>query len=487
MASNRRQTVYPALQQELGYQTASGTPFSGSTDMSRTDSGYHSNESNRLGGYYGDPNSILKEEADEFLYDDSAATMNWQYQYNMAEGVEATYDQQQFSNYIVEGAGSQMNYYQDDSTPRTANPIMVDNAYDASQDMDLDSLCDPFYKQEQQWPTHLDTLPHYVHDTYHDQAAGPSITSPTDDGSSTAYFDIQSPSITSSTTPTATLHNNPPQTIKPPTTATNTNLPPPPTNPTHAPTTTTTTSSSTNRFPCLVGQCNKQFNRAADLDRHMKFIHCKATVPPMICDYRRCPRHKNPFHRADHFRDHLRDQHKEDLLKRGEAAPVPDAKWWRERSPLAVYQGWWRCSKCFARVVVEREGWQCEGCGNWCEGERQGVRGLPRGCGYAGCEEGEGREGEEGKGGKWMDVKGLREHLRVVHGEDVPVKEGKEGQKELQDAGWWEGRNGEVVYSRDWRCTRCLDLVDGVRDGFTCSGCGFGCEEVRRGFHRGFA
>ncbi|KAB5539365.1 hypothetical protein GE09DRAFT_1062427 [Coniochaeta sp. 2T2.1] len=487
MSSNRRQTVYPALQQELGYQTASGTLFSGSADMSRTDSGYHSNESNRL-GYYGDPNSILKEEADEFLYDDSAATMNWQYQYNMAEGVEATYDQQQFSSYIVEGAGSQMNYYQDDSTPRTANPIMVDNAYEASQDVDLDSLCDPLYKQEQQWPTHLDTLPHYVHDTYHDQAAGPSITSPIDDGSSTAYFDvqspslIQSPSIASSATPT-THHHAPLATTTnpPPTPATTTNFPPPRPNTTQ---TTTSSSSSTNRFPCLVGQCNKQFNRAADLDRHMKFIHCKATVPPMICDYRRCPRHKNPFLRADHFRDHLRDQHKEDLLKRGEAAPVPDATWWRERSPLAVYRGWWRCSKCFAKVVVEKEGWQCEGCGNWCEGERQGVRGLPRGCGYAGCE-----MGEEGKGreGKWMDVKGLREHLRVVHGEDVPVKEGKEGEKELQDAGWWEGRNGEVVYSRDWRCTRCLDLVDGVRDGFTCSGCGFGCEEVRRGVHQGCA
>jgi hypothetical protein len=232
--------------------------------------------------------------------------------------------------------------------------------------------------------------------------------------------------------------------------------------------------------------CNKQFNRAADLDRHQKFIHYKAAVAPMLCDYKRCPRHKNPFHRADHFRDHLRDQHKEDLLKRGETTS-PDARWWRERAHGAVYGGWWRCSKCFARVSVEKEGWQCgsaegsAGCGNHCETERRGPRKLPLTCDYLDCE----MKGE-GERETFLAPAKFREHLRTFHGEDVPIKEGKEGDRELMDDGWRESRDGAVVYTATWRCTRCLDAVDSRVDGFVCSRCGFLCEEVRRQWHGGF-
>jgi hypothetical protein len=454
--------------------------------MSRSDSGYHSNLSNRP-GYYGDPSSVLPEE-DDYPCDDN--TMTWPYQYNM-DAVEATYDQQQLSNYMVEGTGSHMaGYYPD--TPRTTTH------FDPSQDMDLDDDNGPYLEEEgtSHWPTHLDTLSpsQYQHASYHDHA-GPSTISPThDDGASTYFDNISSapPTVPSSSTPTTRRRLPSKQFSK----ASSSTIPPAPVNDHHphhlkspqvasSPSTTaTTTTTNNNKFPCLMPSCNKQFNRAADLDRHMKFIHCKATVRAMLCDYRRCPRHKNPFHRADHFRDHLRDQHKEDLLKRGETTS-PDAKWWRERAPGAVYGGWWRCSKCFVRVAVEKDGWQCGSCGNYCEGERQGTRKLPRVCEYLECQTRQCRHAECAgeKGGEWHGPAKFREHLRNAHGEDVPVKEGKEGEKELESEEWCKGRSGEAVFNPVWRCTRCLDAVDSREDGFVCGGCGFGCEELRKGWH----
>jgi len=459
--------------------------------MSRSDSGYQSNLAKRP-GYYGDPGSILQEETDDYQCDDSGPT--W-HQYNL-EPMDATYDQQ-LSNYMVEGTGSHMaSYYPNDTTPRTT----YEDAHQGMELLDDNSL---YLELEQQhWAAHLDAQ--YSHGSYHDHA-GPSTLPPTqDDGSSTTFQDLP----TSPTVPSSSSSNPPPTTRHPlPSTA-------PSTQPTAAanddhqtfltsPTMTapTATTPSSNKFPCLMPSCNKQFNRAADLDRHMKFIHCKSTVAPMLCDYRRCARHRNPFHRADHFRDHLRDQHKEDLLKRGGGGSNgggeggsgngnggPDAGWWRERAPGAVYGGWWRCGKCFARVVVERDLWQCGSCGNYCEGDRQGVRRLPRGCEYIECTGGQCGHEEcvgEGAGGEWLSPAKFRSHLREAHGEDVPVKEGKEGDKELASEEWWEGRKAEAVYSPVWRCTRCLGAVDSREDGFTCGSCGFGCEEARRGWHGG--
>ncbi|OIW29147.1 hypothetical protein CONLIGDRAFT_408171 [Coniochaeta ligniaria NRRL 30616] len=479
MASNRRKTANPAIQQESACPGSSSFPAE-AANMARTDSGYYSTPSNHP-GYYGDPSSALQEEAEDYQGDDTA--MNWQY-YNM-EGVEATYDQQQYSNYIVEGAGSHMTgYYQDDSTPRTS---VVDHGYEASQDMDLDDTNDTYFKVEQQWPADMDTVPHYQQESYHPHAESSTVSpTPTEtDPSQATFFDTNTPPTVTLTTPASRrrLPNKKPPTNKSP-----------PSDDKHQialvspTTTTTTTTTTTNKFPCLMPACNKQFNRAADLDRHMKFIHCKDKVRPWLCSYRRCPRHKTPFHRADHFRDHLRDQHKEDLLKRGEAGGAPDAAWWRGRAPGAVYGGHWRCSKCFATVNVEREGWQCGGgveggggCGNFCETERQAVRRLPIVCDHFSCElKGPGERETFLSPGKF------REHLRSVHGDDVPCKEGKEGEKELMDEAWRGSRDATLVYGTKWRCTRCLDAVDSTVDGFECPRCGFACEEVRRQWHGGF-
>lgn len=92
------------------------------------------------------------------------------------------------------------------------------------------------------------------------------------------------------------------------------------------------------------------------------------------CDYRKCPRHEKVFYRQDHFRDHLRDYHKEDLPRRGSNSGA-DGEWWGSRAPRAVLGGWWRCNRCLVvRVDQAACGFVCPGCGNPCEPERQKYR-----------------------------------------------------------------------------------------------------------------
>ncbi|KAM7186308.1 zinc finger protein AEBP2 [Naviculisporaceae sp. PSN 640] len=128
---------------------------------------------------------------------------------------------------------------------------------------------------------------------------------------------------------------------------------------------------SSQRFVCRFPDCKQgAFGRAADLERHHKMVHLpddKKTK--FFCDYKRCARHDSPFFRQDHFRDHLRDFHKEDLLRRGNKA---EDKWWKARSSYALYNGWWRCNRCLVtRVSVETDGWVCPKCNMHCETERQ--------------------------------------------------------------------------------------------------------------------
>jgi len=87
-----------------------------------------------------------------------------------------------------------------------------------------------------------------------------------------------------------------------------------------------------------------------------------------LCDHKKCPRHTNPFFRQDHFRDHLRISHMEDLLRRGNPG---DTEWWASR---AILNGWWRCNRCLIRVGLEDHGFVCHRCGNQCEKERQQYR-----------------------------------------------------------------------------------------------------------------
>ncbi|KAH8669122.1 hypothetical protein BX600DRAFT_511161 [Xylariales sp. PMI_506] len=144
-------------------------------------------------------------------------------------------------------------------------------------------------------------------------------------------------------------------------------------------------------FHCLVESCQaKPFRRKADLERHYNHKHVLppgnyqsrsggssgngilgVSKPEYPCDYSRCPRGAEPFRRLDHFRDHLRDYHREDLTRKGGSANN-DAKWYEGR---LVRLDWWRCTKCLERKKVS-EGWQCAKCGTSCDLKRRQLRGY---------------------------------------------------------------------------------------------------------------
>lgn len=85
------------------------------------------------------------------------------------------------------------------------------------------------------------------------------------------------------------------------------------------------------------------------------------------CDYKKCNRRKDPFFRKDHYRDHLREYHREDLRKRGNS----DTTW---LAKCTVYPDWWRCGRCLGRMEVAQAGFDCIACGHKCESDRQAVR-----------------------------------------------------------------------------------------------------------------
>ncbi|KAG9255745.1 uncharacterized protein F5Z01DRAFT_673040 [Emericellopsis atlantica] len=127
-------------------------------------------------------------------------------------------------------------------------------------------------------------------------------------------------------------------------------------------------SSSTN-IPCphCPRQTPKAFKRRADLSRHITHMH---SVPTQNypCDYSRCSRRQDPFHRRDHYRDHLREFHREDIEKRG----VDEGEaWYQGRN---VVKAWWRCGRCLCRVSVGRSGFECHECGGVAGRKRRELR-----------------------------------------------------------------------------------------------------------------
>lgn len=97
----------------------------------------------------------------------------------------------------------------------------------------------------------------------------------------------------------------------------------------------------------------------------------------IYCDYRVCSssRNKNPFDksRVDHAREHYRDVHQEDLIKKN-AKPGKDLdKWLDDR---IMHESWWRCSKCLKRVRTSNGDYICdsEDCGAQCEAIRVAAR-----------------------------------------------------------------------------------------------------------------
>ncbi|KAK8045107.1 hypothetical protein PG993_005131 [Apiospora rasikravindrae] len=121
---------------------------------------------------------------------------------------------------------------------------------------------------------------------------------------------------------------------------------------------------------CLYPGCeSKPFKRKADLDRHWEHVH----LPPhqkvsYYCDYSKCSRHTEPFYRMDHCRDHLREYHKEDLVRKN---GKEDDVWYQNRK---VSTKWFRCTKCLHRNQIKESGWTCPNCSTSCDKKRQKLR-----------------------------------------------------------------------------------------------------------------
>ncbi|WZH43901.1 Zinc C2H2 [Fusarium acuminatum] len=131
-------------------------------------------------------------------------------------------------------------------------------------------------------------------------------------------------------------------------------------------------SEANNDWPvsCLHPGCTaRPFKRTADLQRHYKNTHApESSKDAYLCDYPRCPRYREPFHRRDHMRDHLREYHREDIQKRGATV---NEEWLEGRyTPSA----WWRCPRCLVRVYVSKNGYECPGCKTSCESKRKEKR-----------------------------------------------------------------------------------------------------------------
>lgn len=170
-------------------------------------------------------------------------------------------------------------------------------------------------------------------------------------------------------------------------------------------------SSSKNKFVCTQAECNGPvFTRMADLERHMRHIHTDADKKErFLCDYSACSRSATPFHRKDHYREHLREYHLEDLLKRGSnanhhtaassssagatsgpdslspstaAAASSTADFKRNKKLLQETQlqncktenEWWRCARCLQRVDIAGRGWTCPSCKGSIEEPRKSIR-----------------------------------------------------------------------------------------------------------------
>ncbi|KAI6092144.1 hypothetical protein F4821DRAFT_158053 [Hypoxylon rubiginosum] len=128
------------------------------------------------------------------------------------------------------------------------------------------------------------------------------------------------------------------------------------------------------RHVCLEPFCSASpFRRKADLQRHYLHRHRDATQKkPFPCDWKKCQRSKEPFYRLDHCREHYRDFHMEDLMRRG-SNKENTQDWWLNRN---VDNKWWRCAKCLSRILIDNKGFECPKCKIQCEPERRKLRGY---------------------------------------------------------------------------------------------------------------
>ncbi len=105
------------------------------------------------------------------------------------------------------------------------------------------------------------------------------------------------------------------------------------------------------------GASRSLFGRVADLDRAYEDGPRRRCLEEEVqMRLQEVPRHEQPFFRQDHFRDHLRDFHKEDLLRRG---VKDDEEWWNDRAQRPFRRGWWRCNRCLVeRVQIDKFGFR---------------------------------------------------------------------------------------------------------------------------------
>ena len=163
-------------------------------------------------------------------------------------------------------------------------------------------------------------------------------------------------------------------------------------------------------FVCKEKSCKGvAFSRVADLERHTKHVHLDADAKEQFfCDYTDCSRSSMPFHRKDHYREHLREFHCEDLLKRGSnahRAPSPNSaasttastptsgsvsasasaseeykklqKRLMQEKQLQNSKtdpSWWRCARCLKRVQIAQCEWTCPDCRGSIEEPRKVIR-----------------------------------------------------------------------------------------------------------------
>ena len=113
-----------------------------------------------------------------------------------------------------------------------------------------------------------------------------------------------------------------------------------------------------------------KFRRHSDLDRHYKTKHNLCLEEDKwSCDYKKCIRSTtDPWTRKDHYRDHLRDYHKEDIPKE---KGNEDKQWWDDRK---INPNYWRCKACLRTVDRQSEGWTCVMCNKECEEARVKAR-----------------------------------------------------------------------------------------------------------------
>lgn len=132
-------------------------------------------------------------------------------------------------------------------------------------------------------------------------------------------------------------------------------------------------------YCCLAPACNaKPFRRNADLDRHYKHRHTEASKKATFyCDYRKCNRRREPFHRLDHFRDHLRQYHKEEITKRSNVVSGGDGGYVNCVSHSGggqPGQEWWRCPRCLCKYARGTTGKVMECCQADCQQQRKDAR-----------------------------------------------------------------------------------------------------------------